>query len=106
MLIQPVIVERPPGDRQGPDISSPLITSEPVAVARGLAEIDYNYSNRRMMSVTAHLVPWIAPGEIVHVTDHEEGVYRAMVDRVAMTITRGEDGAMTAQSHLVLERRA
>lgn len=102
-LTNPVQIERYPANRQGPDISSPLILSEDAAVARGTAEIDKNCSNRAMVQLQSWMIPWLSPGEVVQVTDHEEGQYLAMVDTHAITLTRS-GREFTADSNLIVEK--
>lgn len=100
-----VIVQRAPGDRQGPDISDPLIVTEAVAVARGTAEIDRNCSDRKQVDGAMPISAWRQPREIVAVTDAEEGVYRGMVTRFARTIDRRRD-QLTAEDSITIERVA
>ncbi len=103
--MNPVIVERYPGDSQGPDISDQLITTEPVAIARGTAEIDYSCSDRRRITATGPVRDFLAYGDIVEVVDMEEGQYRAMVTDFAVTIDRRK-GSVTAQSSMIIEALA
>lgn len=98
-----VIVQRRPADRQGPDISSSMLISEPAAVARGTVEIDRNCSGRITVTGNSKLIPWLAPGAVVSVTDRENGEYRARVVSHGVVITRGDEG-ISADSNLVLER--
>jgi len=100
-----VIVQRPPADRQGPDISDPLITSEPVAVERGRNEIDYHSSNRETITGSGPLRSFIRPGLLVQVADMESAAYRAKVTACALVLTRS-DTSFVADINLTLERRA
>ena len=63
-----ILVTRGAGDRPGPDISDPLITSVPVALARGSAEINRSMSDRRILSLDLTLMPWTDPGSLVGIT--------------------------------------
>lgn len=98
-----VEVSRYPGNRPGPDISSQLIVTQPVAVAVGVAEIDENCSSRANVDCNAKLLPWIPACSVVAVADRQKGNYRAMVDGHAVVITRTGD-QFQADSNLVLER--
>jgi len=100
-----VIVQRTPADRQGPDISDPLITSEPVAVERGRNEIDYHSSNREFISGNGPLRGFIRPGLLVRVADMENAPYLAKVTACALVLTRS-DTNFEADINLTLERRA
>lgn len=100
-----VIVQRPPADRQGPDIISPLITSESIAVARGTAEIDLECSNRVLVSGAIPVQAAILPGTVVAVTDLETGAWRGMLRQFAVTIDRSEQG-LTATANVTIERVA
>jgi len=100
-----VIVERPPADKQGPDISDPLITSEVVAVERGRNEIDFSYSDREIVSGELPYRDWIAPGSIVAIQDMEIPEWRAMATGCTISVTRsGND--FSAACNLSLERVA
>jgi hypothetical protein len=66
-----VLVSRQPGDKRGPAISDPLITSIPVALAKGAAEINKSISNRKQLGVTTVLMPFVMPGCLVGVTTYK-----------------------------------
>lgn len=100
-----VIVQRPPADKQGPDISENLITSDPVAIERGRNEIDANCSNRETVTGSGPLQGWIPPGALAEVADMEQAAWRAKVRSCAITLTRG-DNDFTADVNLVMERLA
>lgn len=100
-----VIVQRQPADRQGPDISEPLICSEPVAVERGRNEIDRNSTNREIVTGTGPLRRFISPGPLLEVMDLEHGPWRGMVTGCALSLTRGESD-FSADINLTVERRA
>ena len=98
-----VIVKRGAGDRPGPDISDPLITSEQVAIARGTAEIDKNSTDRAMVSITGPCIGWIQPCVLVDAIE-SEGVYRGVVNRSAITFDISNDGKFSAGMDLEIER--
>lgn len=100
-----VIAQRAPGDKQGPDISEPLITSNVVAVERGRNEIDRNSTNREIVTGSGPLRGFIRPGSLVEVMDFEAGPWRGMVTGCALNLTRG-DGDFSADINLTVERLA
>jgi hypothetical protein len=100
-----IIVQRPPADRQGPDIISPQIRTEAQAIARATAEIDQNCSDRVAVTGAMPLQALLMPGAIIEVTDAERGGYRAMVRTMSFTIDRSAD-TLTATSNIQLERVA
>jgi len=100
-----VIVQRDPADKQGPEISEFLITSEQVAIERGRNEIDYNSSNREIVTGSGPLKGFIRPGSLVEVADMERSAWRAKVTGCALTLTRG-DADFSADINLTLERIA
>lgn len=100
-----VIVERQPANRQGPDISDSLITTEAVARERGRNEIDANSTNRYIVTGNGPLLSFIRPGSIVEVQQTSRPPYRAMVRKWALSITRDGDNFSATQS-LELEREA
>ena len=63
-----ILVSRAPGDKRGPAISDPLITSIPVAMARGAAEINRRISNRKQLGISAVPMPLVLPGVLVGIT--------------------------------------
>ncbi len=97
-----VKVERSPADRQGPKIADPLISSEIVARARGLAEIDRHCSNRKQINGNCAHLGHVRTGLIVSVLDSEKGEYRGMITRSARVITR-EGDSFTATTPLTIE---
>lgn len=100
-----VIVERSPADKQGPDISDPLITSVLVAVERGRNAIDSVCSSRESVSSTGPCKGFIRPGSMAEVADSEQLVWRGMVQSCAIVISRS-GGDFTADTNLVTERVA
>jgi hypothetical protein len=100
-----IIVERPPADRQGDDISDDLLTSATAAVERGRNEIDASCSNRELISSSGPLKDFIRPGALIEVGDMEQQVWRGMVKSVAITVDRTEE-SFAADINLVTERGA
>ena len=98
-----IIVQRPPADYQGPDISDPLIASTAQAVARGTAEINKKSSNRVEVSGSMPLHPWMQQGKMVMVTELDGNQYMAMIRHCSITIDiNGQD--LSAVTNLILER--
>jgi len=99
------IVERAPADKQGPNISDPLITTIPVADERGRNEIDANCSARELVSSTGPHKGFIRPGGMAEVSDSEQQVWRGMVQSCAIVINRDVD-SFSADINLLIERVA
>lgn len=100
-----VIVERPPGDKQGPDISDSLLVTEPPARERGRNEIDANFSNREYISSNGPLSTFMRPGSIIEVADSEQQTWRGMIRSCAIKITASA-GGYERIINLVTEREA
>lgn len=100
-----VLVQRPPADQQGPDISDNLITSEPVAVERGRNEIDRNSSSREIVTGSGALRAFLQPGSLIEVMDFEAGPWRGMVTGFSLSVTRSET-EFSADTNLTVERLA
>ena len=66
-----ILVKRAPGEKPGPKISDPLITSVPVALAKGSAEINRSYNNRKGLGISTVLMPFVMPGGLVGVTTYK-----------------------------------
>jgi len=86
-----VVVQRSPGDKQGPDINDPLITSEPVAVERGRNEIDANCSSRQL--VTMEIVPrsGLRINRIIEVQALTGAPWRGLLTDISITMAREEE---------------
>lgn len=97
-----VTVQRAPGDKQGPDITDPLLTSDQAAVERGRNEIDAQCSNRSTVSCTGPHRLFVRPGLIVEYQGLRE-TWRGMVRRCALTVTRDGD-SFSADRSLEIER--
>lgn len=99
-----ITVSRPPEDKPGPDITDPLLTSVPPAIARGTREIDYHSTNRNIESGNCILLPYIATGSLVNVTESVK-IYRGKLKSYAVIIDISEDGKdFTATSAINIER--
>ena len=97
-----ITVQRPPGDKPGPDITDQLLTSEPAARERGRIEIDKNSSTRVLVTVSGPYRSWLAPGSLVAYHGRRES-YSALVRRCALTISRDGD-SFSATRSIELER--
>jgi hypothetical protein len=99
-----IIVTRPPADRQGPDIVDPLLTTDAAGIARGTREVDYHSSNRLVVRGNCPLLPYMATGALVNVTD-ASGSYRGKLKSYAVAIDISEDGReFAATTALSIER--
>ena len=97
-----VTVQRAPADKQGPDISDPLLTSDAAAVERGRNEIDAACSNRETFTCSGPHRRFVRPGTVVEYHGRR-ATWRGIVGRCAITITR--DGKkFTAVRSLEVER--
>lgn len=97
-----IIVERPPANRTGPDITDPLLVTEAAALERGRTEIDANCSDRATVSVSGPHRRWVRPGALVEFHGRRS-TWRGIVTRCALTITRDGDN-FTATRSLEIER--
>lgn len=100
-----IVVQRPPADNPGQDITDPLITTPAVAIARGTAEIDQACSDRLAVTVSGPATGWVAPGLLAQVEDAELGTYRGMITSTSLAVTMGDD-QVTADINLGIERDA
>lgn len=99
-----LIAQRAPADKQGPDISDPLLCATSAAVERGRNAIDATCTNRRVVAVTGPYRQWVRPGVLVEVQGRRE-TYLGMVRRSALTIVRDGD-QFKADFSIELEREA
>lgn len=90
--------------KTGPDVSDALIVTEEAARARGQAEIDESYTNRKLISGSVYLIPWIQPGSIINVTDVQVGSYNALLRAMSVTISRNSKNEVTATSSIQFEK--
>ena len=97
-----VTVKRDPADKPGPTISDNLILTEAVARARGIAEIDQEYTDRRIVNGSCSLRNGINPGAVVEVQEAEES-WKGMVKTIAYVFDI-VDGSFTATMPLVIEK--
>lgn len=99
-----IIVSRAPGDRPGPDIIDQLLTSEPAGIARGRREIDHSAAMRSIEQGNCPLLPYMATGSLVHVTEARCS-YRGKLTLWATTIDISEDGReFTTTTAVAIER--
>jgi len=98
-----IIVERSPGDNQGPDIVDSLIATEVQAVERGRVEIDKQSTNRMIISGSCPMRSYMEPGKLVQVSDLEQGNYIAMLRSYSFDISI-EVGSFSATTSVVLEK--
>lgn len=97
------IVQRAPGDKQGPDISDPLLTTKDAQVARGRGEINENSSSRTTIAGNGPVYGYMEPGSVVQVTDGESGQYLAILDSWSLTISVASN-QFGANSAVTLEK--
>jgi hypothetical protein len=97
-----VTVQRAPADKQGPDISDNLLTSEAAAVERGRNEIDAVCSNRATFTCTGPHRRFVRPGTVVEYHGRR-ATWRGIVRRCAITITRNGE-SFSADRALEIER--
>lgn len=100
-----VIVERYPADKQGPDISDALITSEAVAIERGRNEVDHSYTSRENVSGTGPYRGYMQNGKLVEVMDMEAGPWRGKMTGFSLSISRS-DTEFAVESSMRIERVA
>ena len=100
-----VIVERPPADKQGPNISNPLITSNIVAIECGRNKIDYSYTNRELVSGTGPEKGWVRQGRIIEVADSEQNVWRGKTINCQIVIDMRKN-KFAAATNIEVERVA
>jgi len=67
-----LIVQRGLGDKQGPDITDPLLSSIPVALARGTQEIDSSTSVDNIVLTTTYR-SGVELGQLAEVHDALQG---------------------------------
>lgn len=80
-----IIVERVPANKWGPDVVDPLLTTEVVGIARGTREIDYHSTNRSMENGNCILLPYMASGSLINVTEATR-VYKGKLKKYSVTI--------------------
>jgi len=97
------IVQRAPGDKPGPDISDPLLSTADAQRARGRGEINENCSSRVNVSGNGPADGYVEPCSLTQVTDAQVGQVRAIIDSCALTIDIS-GGSLTATSSITFER--
>lgn len=98
-----IIVERSPGDNQGPDIVDSLIASDVQAIERGRIEVDRQCTNRMIVSGSCPMRSYMEPGKLIQVSDLEQGNYVAMLRSYSFDIRIGA-GDFSATTSVVLEK--
>lgn len=97
-----VTVQRPPGNKQGPDISDPLLTSDAAAIERGRNEIDAVCSDRATFTCSGPHRRWVRPGTVVEYHGHRS-TWRGIIRRCAITISR-DGNSFSAVRSFEIER--
>jgi hypothetical protein len=99
-----IIVSRPPGDKQGPDIVDPLLTSDPAGVARATSAIDHHSTNRSLERGNCVLMPYMPTGALINVTE-DTGRYRGKLTAFSIIIDLDESGRdFTATAAVSIEK--
>jgi hypothetical protein len=99
-----ITVTRGAGDKPGPDIIDPLLTSEPVAVARGRREIDYHSSSRIKEQAQCPKHGFMSTGSLVLITEAEKQ-WPGLIRYFSLTLTIDDSGErFTADTGLHIER--
>jgi len=99
-----VTVQRLPADRQGPDISDPLLTTIEAMTQRGRGEVNENAKSKMNVSgAMASSTDDIEPCSVIRVTDLEKGQYSAVVDSFSQVFdVKGK--SFTASTSITFER--
>ena len=97
------IVQRLPGDKPGPDISDPLLSTKEAQTQRGRGEINEQSSSRVMCAGNCPASAPVAPCSIARITDAEYGQYNAIIESWALTLNLTGKG-FTATSAITFER--
>lgn len=98
-----VIVERPPADKQGPNIVDKLITTNAAAIERGRNEIDANCSSRELIKTSSPLDGFIYTGRLIEVSDSELQAWRGMIRSSVINIS-ADNNSFETQTNLTIER--
>lgn len=89
----------------GPDIIDSLLTSELALRLRGKNEIDFNISNRVIVSGTCKIHNWVNPGALVDIDDNQLGRMKGLLRSFSLSISRDGDRA-NAVTNVRIEREA
>jgi hypothetical protein len=100
-----VTVQRAPADKQGPDISDPLITTEPVAVERGRNEIDANSTPRQIVTMDVVPIAGLRINRLIEVQDLTGPPWRGLLTAIHISCSQ-DGGAITDTMTLTVEREA
>lgn len=98
-----VLVQRSPGDSQGPDVQDILIVSDEVARERGRNLIDKNCSARKLVTANTPFRSLLRPGGIIEVIDAERPRWRGLLIAQTVNIAINE-AELTATATLTIER--
>ncbi len=79
------IIERPPADKPGPDIVSPILISDQSQIERGRQEINYHSTDRILKTGSVLNTEFIQPGVLVELQD-KSGNIRGMVTGFSIEI--------------------
>lgn len=97
-----VTVQTQPADYSGPDIVDQRIVTAAMATRRGKSAISKNHLDRKRVSGTSSMKPYLRPGSIVLYTDREGAQHRCLLLQSPGTIDRSNND-FTATTNLVLE---
>ncbi len=87
-----IIVQRSPGDRQGPDITVRTVRGAAALSQLGRNKIDHNCSDRAIVNGVCRYQPGVRPGSVVALQDAELGLRKGIIDGDYMEISRTPDG--------------
>ena len=100
-----VLVQRDPANRQGSDITDPLLTSELAAVERGRNEIDANCSSRVQVSMETVPLAGVRPNQLVEVQDIAAPAWRGLLTGMTVRVSRDSE-QVNASMTITVEREA
>lgn len=97
-----VTVTHPPGDAVADPVADPLICTEPVARARGHAELDANGPNITRVTATGPFTGWQPCGAVVALRNRAGDDRNGVIDSYSLhgQIT---DGGVTADISMEIE---
>lgn len=99
-----ILVQRPPGNRQGPDIMDDLLTTDQAGISRARREIDYHSTNRDLVACQCPAHTYMPTGSIAGVTETHQR-WPGMIRYWSLTLTIDDTGErFTADTRLTIER--
>jgi hypothetical protein len=99
-----ITVQRPPADRQGPDIIDELLAADPAGVARGRQAIDADSSNRDLVACQCPAHSYMPTGSLASVIEAHQR-WPGMIRYWSLTLTIDETGRrFTADTRLTIEK--